>query len=87
MPLKANARKGSDSVIIAGLIISGAALAAFLILVAGIRCTDRNRGLRDPSGDGRTEAFARRVLGVYVRQPSSRDHPQDRANRYGQARR
>jgi hypothetical protein len=73
--------------IIAGLIVGGVALAAFLILVAGIRCTDRNRGLRDPGGDGRAEAFARRVIGVYVRQPDGHDHTHDRADRYGQARR
>ncbi len=73
--------------IIAGLILGGVVLAAFLILVAGIRSTDRSRGLRDPGGDGRAEAFARRVLGVYVRQPTGRDHSEDQADRYGQARR
>jgi len=73
--------------VIAGLIIGGTAFAAFLILVGGIRATDRTRGLRDPGGDGRAEAFARRVLGVYVRQPTGRDRSHDKANRYGQVRR
>lgn len=58
--------------IIAGLIISGVALAAFLVLVAGIHTTDRSHGLCDPDGDRRAEAFARRVLGVYVREPGKR---------------
>jgi hypothetical protein len=31
--------------------------------------------------------FARRVLGVYVRQPVDRDHSHRQADRYGQARR
>ena len=73
--------------VIAGLIIGGVALAAFLILVGGIRATDRSRGLRDPDGDGRAEAFARRVLGVYVRQPTGRDRSHDQANCHGQVRR
>ena len=73
--------------IIAGLIISSVALAAFFILVGGIRATDRCRGLRDPGGDGRAEAFARRVLGVYVRQPVGRDRSHDQANSHGQVRR
>jgi hypothetical protein len=55
--------------LIAGLILSGAALVAFLILVAGIRSTDRSRGLRDPATDSRAEAFTRRVLGVYADRP------------------
>jgi hypothetical protein len=55
--------------LIAVLILSGAVLAAFLILVAGIRSTDRSRGLRDPAHDSRAEAFARRVLGVYADRP------------------
>jgi len=63
--------------IIAGLIISGAALAAFLILVAGIHITDWSHGLCDPGGDSRAEAFARRVLGVYVRQPAERPCNED----------
>jgi hypothetical protein len=73
--------------VIAGFIIGGTALAAFLILVGGIHATDRSRGLRDPGGDGRAEAFARRVLGVYVRQPTGRDHSHDQTNCHGQMRR
>lgn len=55
--------------LISVLVLSGAALAAFLALVAGIRSTDRSRSLRDPATDSRAEAFARRVLGVYADRP------------------
>jgi hypothetical protein len=73
--------------VIAGLIVGSLVLAAFLILVAGIHRTDRSRGLCDPSGDSRAETFARRVIGVYVRQPTGRDHSHDQADHHEQARR
>ena len=44
-------------------------LIAFLALVVGIRYTDRRKSLRDESADGIAAALARKVLGVYVRQP------------------
>jgi hypothetical protein len=55
--------------ILVGLIISGLLFAAFLVLVIGIRSTERHRGLRIPYGDGRTGALARWVLGVYADPP------------------
>lgn len=70
--------------IIAGLIISGGVLAGFLILVAGIRSTDRSRSLRDPGGDGRAGSFARRVLGVYADHPVNRAHSESTADHYNQ---
>jgi hypothetical protein len=71
--------------ILAGLAIGGLIFAGFLILVIGIRGTERHRGLRNPYGDGVAEAFARRVLGVYVRQIE--DPGQDYEDCYGQVRR
>lgn len=65
---------------IAGLILAGAALGAFLILVAGIRRTDRSYGLRDPASDSRAEAFARRVLGVYADRPRSENAAADQGH-------
>ena len=71
--------------ILAGLVISGLVLAAFLALVIGIRGTERHRGLLDPYGDGLARALTRRVLGVYVRQVE--DHGQDHKDCCGQVRR
>ncbi len=49
-----------------------AALAAFALLVTGVRSTDRYAGLCDASGDSTARSFAHRVLGgVYVRQSES----------------
>jgi hypothetical protein len=67
--------------VLAGLAFSGLVFAGFLILVIGIRGTERHHSLRNPDGDGRGGAFARRVLGVYVRQA------EDRAHSHGQVRR
>jgi hypothetical protein len=61
------------------LLIAGLALvilAGFAFLVAGVHSTDRHMRLRDTSDASTTRGFARRVLGVYVRQqelPSARD--------------
>ena len=61
------------------LLIAGLALiilAEFAFLVAGVHSTDRHMRLRDTSDPSTTRGFARRVLGVYVRQPelpSARD--------------
>jgi hypothetical protein len=57
--------------ILAGLVISGLIFTAFLALVVGIRSTERRHGLCNPYGDGLAGAFARRVLGVYVRETES----------------
>jgi hypothetical protein len=53
------------------VIISSIALVAFTVIVAGVRRTDRNLSLRDRSADGCASAFARKVLGVGVRQPEN----------------
>jgi hypothetical protein len=42
---------------------------AFTVLVLGVRRTDRLLTLRDWTADGYADAFARRVLGVSIRQP------------------
>jgi hypothetical protein len=70
--------------ILTGLIIGSAVLAAFVVLVAGIRGTDRRFGLGDPTSDGLAAAFARRVLGVYVRQTTDHDLAEDQDDCYGQ---
>jgi len=54
------------------LIIAALALAvlvAFVVLVAGVHGTDRHLALRDADDTHASRAFARRVLGVHVRQP------------------
>lgn len=61
--------------ILVGLVIGGLVFAGFLVLVIGIRGTERHRGLRNPYADGVAGALARRVLGVYVRQ--IQDHDRD----------
>ena len=60
--------------LIAGLVL--VILAGFAFLVAGVHSTDRHMRLRDTSDASTTRGFARRVLGVYVRQqelPPARD--------------
>jgi hypothetical protein len=44
-------------------------LAVFFLLVAGVHSTEWHMNLRDTSDASTTRGFARRVLGVYVRQP------------------
>jgi hypothetical protein len=54
------------------LLIAGLAvvvLAAFLFLVAGVHSTEWHMNMRDTSDASPARGFARRVLGVYVRQP------------------
>jgi hypothetical protein len=58
-------------IIVIVLVISGVALVAFMVLVAGVRGTDRRMRLRSRSTSGPADAFARKVLGVYVRQPET----------------
>lgn len=73
--------------ILVALVVGGLALTAFVSLVVGIRSTDRQRGLCDPEGDRPTQALARRVLGVYVRQTAEHDLGQDQGHCHGQVRR
>jgi hypothetical protein len=58
-------------IIVIALVIFGIALTAFVVLVAAVRRTDRRMSLRSQAGSGLADAFARRVLGVYVRQPET----------------
>jgi hypothetical protein len=69
--------------LIAGVLV----LAAFVVLVVGVRSTDRQHGLCDPEGDGLAQALARRVLGVYVRQTADHGLGQDQNHCHGQVRR
>jgi hypothetical protein len=65
------------------LLIAGLALvilAGFALLVAGVHSTDRHMRLRDTSDTSTTRGFARRVLGVYVRQPEA-PAPRDEVRR------
>lgn len=54
-------------VIFAVLVLGAAVVVTFGVLVVGVQVTDHRMRLRDPSHHGRADAFARRVLGVYVR--------------------
>lgn len=63
------------------LILAGIVLAVFAFLVVGAQATDRRMSLRHPS-HGVLDAFARKVLGVYVRQPAGR-RAADTVNRRG----
>ena len=73
-------RLGTEVVpmIVIALIVAAAAAVAFVVVVAGVQATDRRLRLRDQSGHGWADGFARRVLGVYVRQPSSPRPAEDR---------
>jgi len=58
-------------IIVIALVIAGIAAVAFMVLVAGVQGTDHRMSLRSRSATGPADAFARRVLGVYVRQPET----------------
>jgi hypothetical protein len=58
--------------IVIGLVLAAAAAAAFGAVVVGVQATERRTRLRDASHHGRADAFARKVLGVYVRQAPRR---------------
>ena len=63
--------------IVIGLLLAAVAAIAFGAVVIGVQATDRHLRLRDSSDHGRADAFARKVLGVYVRQPPRRGGGQD----------
>jgi hypothetical protein len=63
--------------IVIGLLLAAVAAVAFGAVVIGVQATDRHMRLRDSSDHGRADAFARKVLGVYVRQPQRRGRGQD----------
>jgi hypothetical protein len=58
--------------IIFAFIVAGAAallaFLAFVVVVLGIRVTERRNALRQP-GYGRIDSFTRRLLGVYADRP------------------
>ncbi len=62
------------------LVLYAIALLAFAIVVIGVRASERRRDLEDACRRGFANLFARKVLGVYVRQPSGRDHCGDNDN-------
>ncbi len=63
--------------IVIGLLLAAVVAVAFGAVVIGVQATDRHMRLRDSSHHGRADAFARMVLGVYVRQPLRRGRGQD----------
>ena len=74
-------------VIVIALILVGITVAAFVAVVIGVQITDHRMRLRDPSHASFADAFARRVLGVYVRQLSERAQCEDETADCGQGRR
>ena len=63
--------------IVLGLLLAAVVAMAFGAVVVGVQATDRRMRLRDSSYHGRMDAFARRVLGVYVSQTSQRGPDDD----------
>ena len=61
--------------LIAGLTV--VVLVAFFFLVAGVHSTEWHMNLRDTSDASAARGFARRVLGVYVREPEVPVAPDD----------
>jgi hypothetical protein len=64
-------------VIFAALVLGAVAAVGFGVVVAGVQATDRRMRLREPSHHGWADAFARWVLGVYVRQHTHHGPEQD----------
>jgi len=52
-----------------GLILAAAVVTVFGVVIVGVHVTDRCMALRSLSQHSRAEAFTRKLLGVYVRQP------------------
>jgi hypothetical protein len=72
--------------IVIALIAAAAVATALGVVVAGIQATDHRKELREQPGYGWADRFARRVLGVYVRQPNSHG-PAEGRTRHCQERR
>ena len=66
--------------ILLGLVLAAVVTMAFGALVVGVQATDRRLRLRDSRSYSRADAFARKVLGVYVRQASQRGPDDDVAD-------
>jgi hypothetical protein len=65
--------------IVFGLVLAALVAMAFGAVVVGVQATDRRLRLRDSWSHNRADAFARKVLGVYVRQAVQRG-PDDGAD-------
>jgi hypothetical protein len=63
--------------LITALVVAVGVFAAFVVVVVGVRGTDRRKDLCDPSRSGFADAFARRVLGVYIRQTTDQLYEHD----------
>ena len=75
-------------VIVTGLVLAAVVAAALGAVVGGVRRTDRHKRLSDSSHHGHADAFARKVLGVYARQPLRRGADEDvTADRWNTGRR
>jgi len=66
-------------IVIALIVAAAAAATAFAVVVAGVQATDHRMRLRERSGHGWADAFARRVLGVYVRRTTNHGPARSRA--------
>ena len=67
-----------------GLVLAAVVTTAFGALVVGVQTTDRRMRLRHSWSYSRADAFARKVLGVYVRQASQHDISDDVVYDHGQ---
>jgi len=65
--------------ILIALAIVVIAAVAFVVVVIGIRVTDHRMRLREPYPGGIADSFARKVLGVYVRQRPKPAHDDEAA--------
>lgn len=62
----------SNLTIYLALVLVASTAIAFTVVVVGIHRAERRWNLLSRDGHGNSGAFARRLLGVYVRQPSHR---------------
>lgn len=62
-------------ILVAGALLTVFALGVFALLVIGVQSTDRHKRLLSTTDNSAARSFARRVLRVYVRQPT---HTPDR---------
>ena len=74
-------------IIVVALVVAGIALIAFAAVVIGVRGTDRRMSLRSGSDASIADAIARRVLGVYVRQPEISASRETESTCHGRVRR
>jgi len=69
------------------LIVSGAVLAAFAVIVVSIQRCERRKSLFDPARGGLADAFTRKVLALHVHQAEPGTARQDRTAAQNLARR